>query len=162
METHELVMRRLAHSAETSLAVLTWAQHGSAPWRCFVIEDERRTVKKYGETRIPAGRYRLALRRRGGFHSRYLRRFGADFHKGMVELQNVPQFSHVLIHMGNTDEDTAGCLLLNRRASFDAQGDFVGQDSRGAYQFFYPRLAQHLLAGEDVWLSVQDESARAL
>lgn len=167
MERQDLILRRLAHSAETSLGVLSWPQAaGRAPWRCFVIEDERRNIqkygKKYGETRIPAGRYRLGLRRRGGFHSRYLRHFGADFHKGMVELQAVPHFTHVLIHMGNTDEDTAGCLLLNRRAAFSRSGDFVGQESRRAYQFFYPRLAAALLARREMWLRVQEESLQPL
>ena len=158
----DLVLRRLAHSAETSLGVLTWPQADAPPLRCFVIEDEQRTVKKYGETRIPAGRYRLGLRREGGFHARYRRVFGPEFHKGMVQIQDVPQFTHVLIHMGNTDEDTAGCLLLNRRAAFAPDGDFVGHESRLAYRRFYPPLARALLAGSEVWLTIEDESPKRL
>ncbi len=38
---------------------------------CYTLEDEQRVLKVKGETRIPAGTYKIELRREGGFHARY-------------------------------------------------------------------------------------------
>ena len=38
---------------------------------CYTLEDERRSIKVKGETRVPSGIYKLALRKEGGFHKRY-------------------------------------------------------------------------------------------
>jgi len=82
-------------------------------FQCFGLEDEWRPVKVPGETRIPAGNYRVTLRTRGGFHDRYSadRRFRA-IHEGMLWVKDVPGFDYILIHCGNTHRDTAGCLLV--------------------------------------------------
>ena len=78
---------------------------------CYTLEDERREEKVMGETRIPAGVYSILLRKEGGFHGRYTKKYG-DMHKGMLHVQDVPNFKWILIHTGNTDEHTAGCLIL--------------------------------------------------
>jgi len=83
---------------------------------CFGLEDEFRLEKLVGETRIPAGTYRLGIRRHGGMHGRYKKRFGI-FHRGMIEILNVPGFTDILIHCGNYDKDTAGCLLVGTGAA---------------------------------------------
>lgn len=106
---------------------------------CFTIEDERRDVKVPGETRIPAGTYQLRLRGWGGFHNRYLGRFG-DIHEGMLELVGVPGFTDILIHCGNTDRDTAGCLLVGDgvHENVTTRGYLTG--SEPAYRRLYPRV----------------------
>ena len=50
---------------------------------CYTLEDEHRDEKVMGETRVPAGTYRITLRTTGGFHGRYLKKYGS-FHKGML------------------------------------------------------------------------------
>lgn len=84
---------------------------------CFGLEDEQRAVKVRGETRIPAGEYRITLRAEGGFHQRYKadRRFD-DIHIGMLWIRDVPSFEYILIHAGNTHLDTNGCLLVGAQA----------------------------------------------
>jgi hypothetical protein len=77
-------------------------------FQVYTLEDEDRTVKVFGETRIPNGRYQVKFRNVGGFHERYLKKYGADFHKGMLWVKNVPNFEYILIHVGNDDDDTAG------------------------------------------------------
>ena len=77
---------------------------------CYTLEDESREEKVYGETCIPEGEYTIQFRSEGGYHSKYSKRF-ADIHLGMLEVCDVPNFKYILIHCGNTDEDTAGCLV---------------------------------------------------
>lgn len=105
---------------------------------CFGLEDEYREEKVARETRIPSGTYAIGLRKEGGFHNRYTNRF-PDMHRGMLHILDVPGFEYILIHIGNTDEDTAGCLLVGSNASVD-DGELRVTSSRLAYQKLYPML----------------------
>jgi hypothetical protein len=107
-------------------------------FECFGLEDEYREDKIAGETRIPAGTYDVRLRREGGHHNKYSRRF-PDIHRGMLHIQDVPNFQWILIHCGNTDEDTAGCLLVGSQAITDP-GDMKITSSVAAYKRFYPKV----------------------
>jgi hypothetical protein len=115
---------------------------------CYTLEDEFRSVKVASETRIPEGTYKIGLRTEGGFHARYSSRFNT-IHKGMLELQDVPNFKWILIHCGNTDENTAGCILVgNSQTSNLVQKDgFIGS-STDAYKTIYPSLATAAAKGE--------------
>ena len=84
---------------------------------CFGLEDEFREEKLASETRIPAGTYDVRLRTEGGHDARYAQRF-SDIHKGMLHVRDVPNFTWILIHCGNTDEDTDGCLLVGSQVKF--------------------------------------------
>tara|TARA_B100001250_G_scaffold325513_1_gene289315 strand:+ start:264 stop:845 length:582 start_codon:yes stop_codon:yes gene_type:complete len=119
-------------------------------FECFTLEDEYRDVKVRGETCIPDGEYEIKLRTVGGFHEKYTKRYGA-LHKGMLWLQDVPNFQWILIHTGNTDEHTAGCLLLGEtQQDLDKGKDgFVG-GSGDAYKKMYPKVAKELLLGNKV------------
>ena len=112
---------------------------------CYTLEDQAQTTKVYGETRIPAGTYNLTLRTEGGFHTRYLAKFGGEFHKGMIYVNDVPDFEYILWHIGNTDDDTAGCLLLGKTQ----QANFIGS-SGDAYKDVYPKVRDAILYGEKV------------
>jgi hypothetical protein len=118
---------------------------------CYTLEDEARTVKQWGETRIPAGTYKLTLRDEGGFHSRYLAKFGAEFHKGMIYVNEVPNFEYILWHIGNDDDDTAGCLLVGKTS----QDNFIGS-STTAYKEIYPPIRDAILSGEEVSVTYID------
>lgn len=112
---------------------------------CFTLEDEHRATKVRGETRIPAGIYPLRLRTHGGFHERYSNKF--DFHQGMIEVCNVPGFTDILIHVGNDEGDTAGCLLVGDSATQNATRDgFIG-NSTNAYQRVYKAILADLAKG---------------
>jgi hypothetical protein len=123
---------------------------------CYTLEDEHRYVKEYGETRVPAGTYNITLRTVGGFHGRYLKKYG-EMHKGMLWVREVPNFEYILIHTGNTDEHTAGCLLLgdSQQANFGASNGFVGS-SVNAYKRVYPAIAEVLENGGDVTITYTD------
>ncbi len=123
----------------------------------YTLEDEYRNVKEYGETRIPAGTYEIKLRTVGGFHERYKAKF-PEMHKGMLELQNVPEFQYILIHIGNDEDDTAGCILVGNTANnnlIEGKKGFIG-DSTSAYREVYPIIANKLAEGKKVLITIKD------
>ena len=116
---------------------------------CFGLEDEYREEKVVGETRIPAGTYQITLRTEGGFHERYSNRF-SEIHRGMLHIRKVPNFKYILIHCGNTDEHTKGCLLVGMQANTEP-GNMSVVSSAVAYRKIYPMVVN---AAENSNLSI--------
>ena len=50
-----------------------------------LLKMKHRDIKLRGETRIPAGTYKIEYRTEGGFHAKYSKRF-QDIHKGMLHI----------------------------------------------------------------------------
>ncbi len=123
---------------------------------CFALEDESREIKVMGETRIPAGRYQIKLRTEGGFHERYKKRF-PGIHVGMLELQDVPNFEYILIHPGNDEGDTAGCILPGNVCNNNAPGKGAVKNSTTAYIRLYLEVSVELAMDKDVFIDVIDE-----
>lgn len=121
----------------------------------FTIEDEKREIKLPGETRIPSGRYQLRLRTWGGFHERYSKKF-PDIHKGMIEVCRVPGFSDILVHIGNTDADTEGCILLGAKSVENRFRNGCLEYSEQSYLRVYPILSEMIQKG-DVYLMIHDD-----
>ena len=117
-------------------------------FQCFTLEDEGRDKKVKHETRIPDGLYDVKLRTDGSFHNRYLKKYGSNFHKGMLHIQDVPDFEYILIHTGNTDDHTSGCLLTGMSQNADDKG-FLGESGL-AYKKIYPPIRDALLKGDRV------------
>lgn len=149
----ELTAQRFSGSAKDTLGLFFI----DCKFECYTLEDEYRTEKVKGETRIPAGRYKVELRTEGGFHARYLQKFGADFHKGMLHVTNVPNFQYILIHILNTEKETDGCLGVGNTLNNNQVGNGFLGDSTGAYKKMYPVIRDALLAGEEVWITYKDE-----
>tara|TARA_R110000796_G_scaffold60806_1_gene140740 strand:+ start:415 stop:906 length:492 start_codon:yes stop_codon:yes gene_type:complete len=124
---------------------------------CYTLEDESRTEKVWGETCIPEGEYCLGFRTVGGFDAKYADRF-ADIHMGMLHVLDVPNFKYILIHCGNTDEDTAGCLLLgdSQENNNIKENGFIGRSTQ-AYYRVYQEIAE-ALQEEEVTITYRDFS----
>ena len=125
----------------------------------YTLEDEYRdseNAKVMAETRIPAGTYKVILRTVGRIHGNYTKRF-ADIHKGTLHVINVPNFKYILIHCGNTDEHTAGCLLVGDTQTNNQikKDGFIGS-STNAYKRVYPPIAEALECGEEVTITYVD------
>lgn len=140
-------VQRFSSQSDSTLGILFDVTDGRK-FLCFTLEDEAREVKVKGETRIPAGTYKLKLRKEGGFHGKYASKYGS-MHKGMIHVQDVPGFSYILWHTGNTDEHTDGCLLLGDTSQQNITKDgFIGASTE-AYKRVYPPIAEALERGED-------------
>lgn len=92
---------------DTTLGQLFVVEDGMDPvFFCFTLEDEMRELgphgegKVFGATAIPAGTYEVVVT------------FSPKFKKQLPRLLNVPFFSGILMHSGNTDADTMGCILV--------------------------------------------------
>jgi hypothetical protein len=127
--------------------------HINKNFECYTLEDEIREVKVWGETAIPAGRYQIKLRTEGKMHEQYKVKFPA-FHVGMLHITGVPNFEYILIHIGNTDKDTAGCLLVGNDVEASAL-----EESTKAYEKMYRQVIVPLLKGEEVWITYTNLAA---
>ena len=154
MSTMTLEVLRFSSGNDSTMGALFDTTNGRR-FLAYTIEDEARDEKVAGETRIPAGTYDVRLRTEGGFHGRYTSKYG-DFHKGMLHVQDVPGFEYILIHTGNTDEHTEGCLLVGdtSQQNITKQG-FIGS-SGDAYKRIYPDIADHLVDGGEVQITYID------
>lgn len=106
---------------------------------CWTLEDVVRAVKIPGETAIPAGRYdvRLSLSQR--------------FQKVLPEVLAVPGFTGIRIHAGNTQADTAGCLLVGRVRAYDRV-----EESKLALMNVMEHLRRATTAGDPITLTIEE------
>ena len=123
-------------------------------FQCFTMEDEHRTKKVKHETRIPEGIYQLGVRDEGGYHTRYLSKF-PGVHQGMIEVLDVPNFSFILLHIGNWEYQTSGCILCGNTAKQNVTGDGMVMDSKIAYLRVYPKIIKELIKGKKVFLNIE-------
>jgi len=151
----QLEVVRFSSQKDSTLGLLFEVTDAKREFLCYTLEDEYRDDKVMHETRIPAGTYEITLRTVGGFNSRYSDRF-ADIHKGMLWVRDIPGFEYILIHCGNDDDDTSGCLLLGNTQTENIMSDgFVGSSSV-AYKRIYTKVADVLEKGEKVEISYID------
>ena len=102
-------------------------------WFCNTLEDVVRNLpdkcpktpyqckeKVYGKTAIPSGTYKVILS------------YSNKFKKILPELLNVPHFTGIRIHSGNTADDSLGCILVGYNK---VKGKVI--NSRDAYNKLY-------------------------
>jgi len=152
----KLEVIRFNKGVDSTNGILFDITDGKRKFLCYTLEDEDRDKKVQGETCIPEGEYRLGIRNVGGFHKKYSKRF-ADIHMGMLHVLNVPGFSYILIHCGNTDEHTAGCLLVgDTQENNNIKKDgFIGK-STAAYMRIYPDIVKAVASGEECTIIYRD------
>ena len=90
---------------------------------CFTLEDAVRDKKIYGKTAIPYGKYEVEIT------------FSPRFQKYLPLIKDVPNYSGVRIHTGNTAQDTEGCILVGISKGYD----FIG-GSRKAFALLMDKI----------------------
>lgn len=113
---------------------------------CNTLEDKDRGLKQtdplskitstkvYSETAIPTGTYKVLMNVKSPKYSTY--KWYRDLCGGfMPRLDNVPGFSGILIHPGNTALDSSGCLLVGKNTQ-------VGKitDSKNTFAKLYKKM----------------------
>lgn len=147
----DVLVNRFADNGKASLGFMSI----DVTPQVFTLEDEHRDIKVKKETRIPEGRYIITFKTDGGHHEQFLKKYGPDWHKGMLWVRDVPGFQDILIHIGNTELDTDGCTLTGMAADASL---FTISSSTKAYEKVYPIIRDALLKGEEVWITYKDSS----
>ena len=129
-------------------------------WLCNVLEDTDRglddsmsvakikELKKSSATAIPKGTYEVTL-------DVYSPKFGSkSFYKEVCNgklpgLLNVKGFEGILIHAGNTDKDSAGCLLVGQNK---VKGQVI--NSQATFKELYKLLKDVHDKGEKITIKI--------
>lgn len=106
-------------------------------FECVTLEDLVREVKISGQTAIPPSRYRVVLT------------FSNRFQRILPLLQDVPNYTGVRIHSGNTAADTEGCILVGQE-----RGPTTVMRSRAALNILQFKIEQAIVAGEEAWIDI--------
>ena len=150
----ELNLNRIADANDYTYGIL-YQDSNNYPL-AFTLEDEFHVAKIKAETRIPSGRYEIKLRNEGGMTERYRKKFA--WFSGSLHLQDVPDYKYVYIHIGNTDEDTAGCILVANTCDLTppTQNGFIGK-STGCFEKIYKLIEPKLrLKKEKVFININN------
>lgn len=130
-----IILNRFEFSDQSTIGTL---DIDKGVFSCFVLEDTIRRVKKFGETAVPSGIYKLALITSPKF--------------GFVpHLLEVPYFTNILIHNGNSPIDTHGCLLVGKYNK--DQKNWIGE-SRLTHKAMMEVL-RPMNEKEELWLEIR-------
>jgi hypothetical protein len=129
MRDPTFVLQRTVSGPNGTLGVLSDGQ-----FRCFTLEPPATGP----HPAIPSGTYEIQM-----LHS-------PRFNRLVPTLIDVPGRSHILIHPGNTGEDTEGCILLGLQ-----QAPRSVLHSRDAVHGFVIRLGVHERLDGAVFLKIE-------
>ena len=114
-------------------------------FECNTLEDldryleERNNEKVEGETAIPRGVYKIIIDK------------SERFKRDMPHLLDVPLFSGVRIHSGNTEVDTAGCILVGEYVSDDGKSLI---NSKKAFDKLFAKMKEAIKNEEEITIEV--------
>lgn len=108
-----------------------------------------RKLKVYGKTAIPTGRYKIDM---NTVSSKFRTRPWARPYGGILpRLLSVPCFGGVLIHVGNTADDSLGCILVGENK---VKGGVVRSSAT-----FAKLMDEYLIParqrGEEIWITIK-------
>ncbi|EAB5417050.1 hypothetical protein EI583_05570 [Campylobacter jejuni] len=122
-------------------------------FECFSLEEDKEGLESGKDLRIPEGNYNLKRHSPSRFENT-LRSITKKDDDTMVNVYNdeVPASRAILIHWGNTDKDTQGCILLG--LTKDNNNESVGQSRLACKEFYDLMYGKNL---EDIKLEIVNE-----
>ncbi|EPP7519857.1 DUF5675 family protein [Campylobacter jejuni] len=124
-------------------------------FECFSLEEDKEGLESGKDLRIPEGNYNLRRHTPSRFENT-LRSITKKDDDTMINVYNdeVPASRAILIHWGNTDKDTQGCILLG--LTKDNNNESVGQSRLACKEFYDLMYGKNL---EDIKLEITNELA---
>lgn len=124
-------------------------------FECFCLEEDKEGLESGKDLRIPEGNYNLRRHTPSRFENT-LRSITKKDDDTMINVYNdeVPASRAILIHWGNTDKDTKGCILLG--LTKDNNNESVGQSRLACKEFYDLMYGKNL---EDIKLEITNELA---
>lgn len=112
---------------------------------CDTLEDRVRPEgeKIYGKTAIPEGIYEMVLS------------YSPRFKKILPEILNVPNFTGIRIHCGNSSADSSGCILVG---TWDGKKEDWISDSRKAFDELMSLLQEATDKKEPITITIKHAS----
>lgn len=129
---------------------------------CETLEDRDRglsnsmplesikTIKKSADTAIPTGTYKVRM---DIISPKYSKKdwYVKNCHQSrMPRLENVPGYEGVLIHPGNSSEDTEGCILVGKNKM---KGMVV--NSKETFLLLYSKMYAAYKRGEKIVITIE-------
>lgn len=111
-------------------------------------EETIKQIKVPTQTAIPYGRYRITLNVQSPKYAK--KKQYAKCNGYLPRLLNVPGFEGILIHIGNTAEDSAGCILVGLNKE---KGKVL--ESTTTFWKLYDILKQANDNGEKIFINIQ-------
>ncbi|EKI3206740.1 hypothetical protein PEY35_001011 [Campylobacter jejuni] len=124
-------------------------------FECFSLEEDKEGLESGKDLRIPEGNYNLKRHSPSRFENT-LRSITKKDDDAMINVYNdeVPASRAILIHWGNTNKDTQGCILLGHTK--DNNNESIGQSRQACKEFYDLMHGKNL---EDIKLEITNELA---
>ncbi|EAI4883705.1 hypothetical protein F0H08_06075 [Campylobacter jejuni] len=103
-------------------------------FECFSLEEDKEGLESGKDLRIPEGNYNLKRHSPSRFENTLRSITKKDDTMINVYNDEVPSSRAILIHWGNTDKDTQGCILLG--LTKDNNNESVGQSRQACKEFY--------------------------
>ncbi|EAV9560369.1 hypothetical protein FFD26_03850 [Campylobacter jejuni] len=123
-------------------------------FECFSLEEDKEGLESGKDLRIPTGVYNLRRHSPSRFENTLRSITKKDDTMINVYNDDVPSSRAILIHWGNTDKDTQGCILLG--LTKDNNNESVGQSRQACKEFYDLMHGKNL---EDIKLEITNELA---
>ncbi|EAH4769814.1 hypothetical protein EYX25_02465 [Campylobacter coli] len=123
-------------------------------FECFSLEEDKEGLESGKDLRIPEGKYNLKRHSPSRFENTLRSITKKDDTMINVYNDDVPSSRAILIHWGNTDKDTQGCILLG--LTKDNNNESVGQSRQACKEFYDLMHGKNL---EDIKLEITNELA---
>ncbi|EOA4108116.1 DUF5675 family protein [Campylobacter jejuni] len=123
-------------------------------FECFSLEEDKEGLESGKDLRIPEGNYNLRRHTPSRFENTLRSITKKDDTMINVYNDDVPSSRAILIHWGNTDKDTQGCILLG--LTKDNNNESVGQSRQACKEFYDLMHGKNL---EDIKLEITNELA---
>lgn len=151
----ELTLNRILKTNDYTIGEL----YVDGAYLCDTIEDRVRSLpetcpntpkgkaceckeKVYGKTAVPSGTYKVKL----GYSNR--------FKRVLPQILSVPHFLGILIHTGNNNSNTEGCVIVG---TWDGKTENWVSNSRVAFNKLMPLLEAATDKKEEITITINNE-----